>query len=83
MTHTLNNTVHISVETNTSTDKYTEALAKSMQRTKDLVTSQMLRNIFTSKRPEGGNEYVHQANEPSGSNETPTGFNQTRPSRAE
>ena len=31
----------------------------------------------------GGNEYVHQANEPTNSDETPTGFNQTRPSRAE
>lgn len=31
----------------------------------------------------GGNEYIHQANKPNGSYETPTGFNQTRPSRDE
>ena len=82
MTHTLNNTVHISVETNTSTDKYTEALAKSMEYAKELITRRMMRNIFTSKRPEGGNEYVHQA-APTNSDETPTGNSQTCPSRAE
>lgn len=59
MTHILNNTVHISVETNTSTDRYTEALAKSMQRTKELVEDKIRREFFTERRPKNLNSYYH------------------------
>ena len=40
---------------------YTEALAQSMQRTKELVTKKMLRDLLYGERVKGANEYIHGA----------------------
>lgn len=61
MDHMRNIIENYSVEIATSTDSggYTKDLLVSMQRTKDLVTRRMLRDMLWGARPEGANEIVH------------------------
>lgn len=53
----------VEIATSTVSDDFTkamaESMAESMQRTKDLVTRKMLRDMLWGARPKGANEIVH------------------------
>ena len=49
----------VEIATSTDSDDFTKGLIASMQRTKDLVTRRMLRDMLWGARPEGANEIVH------------------------
>ena len=49
----------VEITTSTASGSITKAMAESMQRTKDLVTRRMLRDMLWGSRPKGANEYIH------------------------
>jgi hypothetical protein len=66
----------VEITTSTASGSITKAMAESMQRTKDLVTRRMLRDMLWGARPEGVNEIVHGI-KPSGSDQTIDGIHRS------
>jgi hypothetical protein len=49
----------VEIAASTASDDFTKAMAESMQRTKELVTRKMLRDMLWGARAQGVNEIVH------------------------